>query len=1391
MDGEAGNFQVKLIKRARYVDIEKCTGCGECTQVCPVELEDQYNQGLSRRKAVHKLYPQAIPGAYCIQKGDKAPCRLACPAGINVQGYVQMVKVGDYKRALEIIMDKLPLPGELGRICPHPCEDACRRAEVDKSISIRELKRFAADSFDPREIKIEVPAKRKEKVAIVGSGPAGLSCAYHLARKGIASTIFEAAPEPGGMLRYGIPAYRLPRDILDKEIEIIRNLGVEIRTNTALGREITVKDLFNQGYKAIYLALGTQKGIPLRIPGEDAEGVLQGVDFLREFNQKGKVSVGNRVAIIGGGNVAIDCARSAIRLGAKEVKIIYRRSRQEMPASEEEIRAAEEEGVKIVYLSAPQKVIVRDGKVAGLTCIEMELGEPDSSGRRRPIPIPGTEYDMEIDQVIAAIGQRADLSYLEQIEGLRFTRWGTVETDPVTYETSVPGIFAGGDLQTGPGIAIGAIAAGMEAAESIERYIDGRDMKEGRGSVSIESPEYRPISEDEPRLQRKSSPHLPVEERKGTFAEVELGLSEDDARKEAERCLNCGYCCECMRCVDACKAEAINHQDKEEEITLNVGSIILCSGSNIFDLKGREEFYHHRSNPNVLTSLEFERILSASGPTMGELLRPSDGKEPKKIAWLQCVGSRDVNTHPYCSSVCCMYAIKEAVIAKEHATSDLDCAIFFMDMRTYGKDYEKYYERAKKEGVRFIRCRIHTIEEDPVTKNLILRYVDENGESHIEQFDMVVLSVGMEVSAKALNAAHILGIGTDEHGFAKNPPFSTILTSKQGMYACGLFSEPKDIPFSVMEASAAASEAKELLAPVRGTLVKEKIYPEQINVSDQEPRIGVFVCNCGINIGGIIDVPSVVEYARSLPGVGYVEDNLFTCSQDTQEKMKEVIKREKLNRIVVAACTPRTHEPLFQETLMNAGLNKYLFEMVNIRNQCSWVHSSEKEKATEKAKDLIRMAVARARLIRPLPQPTISINNNALIIGGGIAGMTAALSLANQGFHTFLVEKSEQLGGSALSLHQDWKGNDISEFINSLKQSVENHPNIELFLGSEVEELNGFVGNFETIISQNGSKSKLEHGVVIIATGAKEYKPNEYLYGQDDRILTALEFDNALKERKEIVTKPKSAVFIQCVGSRDSERPYCSKVCCTHSIQAALKLKEMNPDMNIYILYRDIRTYGMREELYRKARIKGILFIRYDLDNKPRVIKDNDTIKVIAKDHILKRDIEIDTDLVVLASAIVPNEDNENIAQLLRLPLNEDGFFIEAHAKLRPVDFATDGIFLCGLAHYPKPIEEAIAQAKAAASRASVVLAKDKMTVEGIVSEVNEGLCRGCGKCVEVCPFGAISLVKKDGREVAQVQMALCKGCGSCAVACPTGAAHIYHFEDKQVLEMVETALGG
>ncbi len=1392
VDGVPGDFKVLINKRAACIDTDLCTGCGECSQACPVELPDLYNLGLVNRKATYKQYAQAIPINYTIQKADKAPCRQACPAGINVQGYVQMVGQGKYAEAMKIIMDDLPLPGVLGRVCPHPCEDKCRRAEVDSSVAIRDLKRLAADHVDIDSIDIPTAERREERVAIIGSGPAGLAAAYHLARKGILSTIYEALPKAGGMLRVGIPDHRLPPEILDREIELITGMGVELKTNTPLGGDLTVDSLFDQGFKAVYLALGAHKGISLGIAGEDAEGVRQGVDFLREVNLTGKVPVGKHVAIIGGGNVAIDVSRSAIRLGAESVQIIYRRTRAEMPAWEEEIHAAETEGVSLTYLAAPEKVLTENGKVTGLRCIRMELGEPDASGRRRPVPVPDSEYDLAVDQIIPAIGQRPDLSSIQNVSGMEFTKWNTTEVDPVTFMTGRPGVFAGGDLQTGPNIAIAAIGAGKEAAESITRYLDGADMAAGREPMDIPDPTYRPIPANEPAKARAKVRELAPEARQGNFNEVELGLSEEDGKAEADRCLNCGYCCECYQCVEACGAGAVTletHKMQDRQIELNVGSVILSPGFTPFDPSGLD-FLGYGANPNVMSSIEFERILAASGPTTGHLVRISDHKEPKKIAWLQCVGSRDQNRcdNPYCSSVCCMYAIKEAVIAKEHSAQPLDCAIFYMDMRTHGKDFERAYNDAKgKHGIRFIRSRIHTVDTAPGTQDVMVRYVLDDGRMAEEQFDMLILSVGLEISEELIDLARRLDISLTPGNFCATSSFSPVATSKPGVFVCGAFQGPRDIPQSVVDASAAAAAAGEMLSSAKFSLTKTRETVPQINISGERPRVGVFVCHCGINIGGIVDVPEVKGYAATLPYVEYVADNLYTCSQDTQDIMTQIIKEKNLNRVVVAACTPKTHEPLFQETLINAGLNKYLFEFVNIRNHDSWVHRNNPDLATAKAKDLVRMAIAKVALMEPLEEAELTIGQSAMVIGGGISGMAAALSLANQGYETHIVEQTATLGGQALSLFRTADGENVGARLDQMVDAVTQNGNIHVHYGSTLNKVDGFVGSFSSTLTGEEKETTIDHGVTVIATGGKAMVPDEYSYGRSPKILTSLELDRRFIEKDSSLEAVNTAVFIQCVGSRESGHPYCSRVCCTHSIDNALLLKERNPQMKVFILYRDIRTYGEREYLYKEAREKGIVFIRYQVDEKPLVKVDGETVSVTVKDHVLGRPIEIETDLLTLATAIVP-PNNEALAQFFKIPVNDDGFFVEKHAKLGPSDFATDGVFLCGLAHYPKPIDEAIAQGKAAASRATTLLAQQRINTNGQVANTDPMLCSACGVCVSICPYSAPSFIDPDARMhagKAQINPVLCKGCGLCAAACRSGAIHLKGFDNNQIFAQI------
>ena len=853
----------------------------------------------------------------------------------------------------------------------------------------------------------------------------------------------------------------------------------------------------------------------------------------------------------------------------------------------------------------------------------------------------------------------------------------------------------------------------------------------------------------------------------------------------------------CGVCKEFCEAEAIDYDQKEKEIELNVGAVILSPGFEIFNARIKEEL-GYGNHSNVITSLEFERILSASGPYLGKVLRPSDETEPKRIGFIQCVGSRETE-RDYCSSVCCMYATKEAIIAKEHAGGDLECDVFFMDMRAFSKGFDEYYQRAKELGVDYIRCRPPSVKEIPETKNLVIEYLAEDDKKVSREYDLVVLSVGLQPPKSAKEISEKFGIELNEFNFCKTSPFKPVESTREGIYVAGPFTEPKDIPETIMQASGASSKVLSLLKDVKGSLIVPKEYPPEIDVEGQEPRIGVFVCHCGTNIAGVVNVPSVVEYAKTLPNVVYADNNLYTCSNDTQELIKEKIKEHKLNRVVVASCTPRTHEPLFRNTVREASLNPYLFEMANIRDQCSWVHMMEPEKASEKSKDLVRMAVAKARLLDPLQKKSVSIIKSALVIGGGLSGLTSALELASQGSDVYLVEKEKELGGNMSRIHYLLSGDNPQDVLKRLVEDVKKSEKIHLYTEAKIENIEGSIGNFKTKISTKGKSEEFEHGVVIVATGAQEYKPKEYLYGQHEGVMTQLELEQRLSTNGDWLEtdknhQPKNIVMIQCVGSRDEERPYCSRICCSEAVKNALKIKELSPETNIYVLFRDVRTYGFRESYYTKARQENVVFMRYEEDRKPEVSKNGDGLQVEVFDQTLEMPIEISADLVVLSTGIVADEGNEEIAKFLKVPLNKDKFFLEAHMKLRPVDFATDGVYLCGLAHSAKAMDESIIQAQAAASRAATILSQDSIELEANISQVIDESCDGCAYCIEPCPYQAITLVEymREGfvKKTVDVDETACKGCGCCMATCPKKGIFVRGFKLEQIGAQVKAAMG-
>ncbi len=1435
--GQAGDFTARLRHKPRYIDPEKCVACNDCAEVCPIIIPDAFNEGLSLRRAAFKLYPQAVPNAYAIEKRGIAPCRDACPAGQRAQGYIALIREGRWHDALRVIKMDNPFPGICGRICNHRCETACNRALVDEPLNIRALKRFITDKVyaDVRQPVTPAVRTHAQQVAIIGAGPCGLTTAQDLAMAGYGVTIFEAMPVAGGMLRLGVPEYRLPTDIIEREVQDIVDLGVNLQLNHRVG---DLDEIFEAGFDAVLIAVGAHEGIRLPIPGANLDGVLVNTHFLRDVRlgkydngetaSSAPASLGQRVLVLGGGNVAIDCARSAVRLGC-EVHLACLEDRAQMPAHAWEVDAAEEEGVHL-YPARSFEQILSDptGRVRGVECQHVASFHFDESGRLNVEKAPDSTHLIECDTVIFSVGQRAGLAFIPDDAGVGLTAGQTIAVNPNTLAATREGVFAAGDSVSGTSFVIEAVASGHTAARSILRYLEGKHLEPPREPdlpvvhLSRDELDERLVRGEIHPQPRVPLPELPIQERISNFAEVEGGYDDESAQSEAARCLACGICSECMSCVFACQRDAINHDEAERLSEVEVGAVILAPGYQVYNAALSEEFGLGRF-PNVVTSLQYERLLSASGPTGGHVQRPSDQASPRRIAFLQCVGSRD-KTHDYCSSVCCMYAAKEAIMTIEHAkaearsghgSAEVFCQVFFMDTRAYSKGYEEYYRHAEeKYGIKYTRCRLSEVKEDPVSHNLRVRYAAPyEGEAQLrdEEFDMVVLSVGMEIAEPVKCLGRRLGVELDTYGFCHTTLFDPLQTSRPGIYAAGPFREPKDIPETVMEASGAAARAAERLAPARHTLTKVQAYPSERDISAETQRIGVFVCHCGSNIGGYLDVPGVADYARTLPGVIHAEDNLYTCSQDTIAHIIEQVQTQQLNRVVVASCTPLTHEPLFRDAIRQAGLNAHMFEMANIRNHCSWVHSDNWDIATQKAKTLARMAIARATELAPLKTTEVPVNHAALIIGGGIAGMSAALTLAEQGFPVHLVERTDKLGGNLRMLkyfiqtdHAQWQGKDWTpkDFLVETVSKVIVHSDIKVHLNTELVKSDGFRGNFTSTLNRNGFQFQVEHGATIVATGGVEYKGPEYGCGTDPRILTQLEFERALHAGN----VPQTVAMILCVGPAEQ---FCSRLCCTTALKNALKLKELNPRAEITILYRDIRAYGFKERLYTEARRAGVRFVHYDFDRKPEVSagemgmgegesgREEKTLAplvVRVRDPLLGRELSLSPDILVLSTPVVPPEGTRALATRLKLPINMEGFFLEAHVKLRPVDFSTEGVFMAGMAHYPKFLDETIAQAQAAASRAASILAQETMLTNAQVAVVDPLKCVGCLTCVRICPYD-VPHIRSNISGVgnitgaAYVEPAICHGCGTCAAECPAKAIQLMHYTDAQTLAKVDALI--
>jgi len=854
---------------------------------------------------------------------------------------------------------------------------------------------------------------------------------------------------------------------------------------------------------------------------------------------------------------------------------------------------------------------------------------------------------------------------------------------------------------------------------------------------------------------------------------------------DADHCLylNKGKCGICKK---ICPAKAVDYKQKPKTVQLAAGAVVISTGFELALTEKEGEFGYGRYR-NVVTSLQYERLLSATGPFGGHVKRPSDGEIPKKVAWIQCVMSRDASRNrPFCSSVCCMHATKQAVMTRNHEP-DTEATIYFMDVRAQGKGFDDYVDRARyRQGVIYRRSMISQVYLNSQNENLIIETFDHHlNRKKEEEYDLVVLSSGFKPSSGFAELATKLGIVSNPYGFLQAAFDTPVSTSRPGVFACGGVESPKDIPETVIQAGAAAAEAAVLISSARHSAVTVDEKPTEGSL-DREPRVGVFVCHCGTNIAGVVDIPPVVEYVKTLPHVAFATDFMFSCSTETQQTLVDLIVKHRLNRVVVAACSPKTHEPLFQDTLRQAGLNPYLFELASIRDQCSWVHQNDHPAATEKSKELIRASVARAVRLEPLTENSYPVVNRGLVIGGGVAGMTAALIIADQGFQTHLVEESDQLGGFARHLTETLEGNSPARLIRFLDERIRRHPQITLHLNSQLMDHGGHTGAFRGTIESGSERLDVRYGAVVAATGGQPYQPVEYRYGRDDRVFTQVEFSRRMAEDPNWAGRINRVVMIQCVGSRSDDFPLCSRVCCSAAVKNSIKLKEINPDVQVVVLYRDMRTSGFKELYYLKARKKGAMFFRYIPEEKPVVREIRGVLSVDFTDRGSHQDFRVEPDVVVLSSGIRPSAGADQISRLLKLPRTDEGFFLEAHVKLRPVEFASPGIFLAGLSHSPRFLEETITMAKSAGQHALKVLSREQMTTSAAVAVVDEKLCATCLVCVRECPFNA-PFINSEG--VSEIPPSACQGCGICIAECPAKAITLKHTTDSQINAKIDALL--
>jgi len=857
------------------------------------------------------------------------------------------------------------------------------------------------------------------------------------------------------------------------------------------------------------------------------------------------------------------------------------------------------------------------------------------------------------------------------------------------------------------------------------------------------------------------------------------------------------YCEDCGECVSICPTNAINLEEQPRLVTVEVGAIILALGFKVYDADGIEELGHGRY-PNVVQAMQYERLASRSGPTEGIITRPSDGKQPSSIAWLQCIGSRD-QENPFCSSICCMYATKEAILAKQRLGKDVDCSVFIMDERAFNKEYSAYFSKARdKHGIEYNHCRVSEIREDPASGDLLVQFATPNGELHQEKFEMVVLATGLQPPESAKYLADNLGIELNQYGFCQTDKFTPLQTTRPGVYVCGAFSSPKEIVETIIDASGAAAEVMRLLNDRLHTheYTRENPFlavnglPPERDVSAEELRVGVFACTCGETISEVVDISTLLHNVSHLPKVTSVDMIEYACFPEVQEQLTERIKSENINRVVIAACSNRTHESLFQRSVRMAGLNPYLLEVVNLREQCSFVHHDQIPLANKKATEMVRMAVGRVLAAKPVLKQRHECLPSALVIGGGVSGMTSALAIADSGYDVHLVERSQTLGGNLQNLYYVAEGYNPQRLLRDLINRVRAHTRIIVHTRTEVVKHSGHVGYFRTELRtrRNGVSDPvlLEHGVTIVATGAQEARQHSLL--ENPQVITQQELEEKIIHHPEDIAALNDVVMIQCVKV-EGMQDYCSRICCTNTIKNAIRLKLFNPNCQVTVLYKNVVTYGFREEYYTEARRLGVLFVRYTDENPPEVVFKDKQLFVRVYDMSLDRMLTLPSDLIPMSMPIAPSEGTRQLANMLQVPISSEGFYEEAQMKLRPMDFMRDGIFLAGMAHYPKFIEESISHALAASGRALSLLSQETLYLGGVIAEVDPDKCVGCLTCMRTCPFEIPLIVSEEGRPgvgglggAAFIDPALCQGCGTCTGECPANAIQLIHYTDEQMM---------